>query len=326
MMLIKRLYFHWNVLQAQMISRLIRVLKPRLLFTYDSSNPKDGTGAQVQRILSINCLARYLRIGYLHTGVLDVSTHPLDPFQNDELRRTYVKRLNSIFRIESTTSTFSKQVYLKQLKLSLLAKYAFFSLIRKKSILLRINEPYGVVDFLPECLVQVPPFHLSSQVEPSQIVLHHRRGVGNFAIYHDQKMPRESSQMYFNKCLDEIWTENQKRMTVLVLTDGPPVDLFYPVPISQYSNWVGTPGFDGENIVVKGEDLSLQFMDERFDFEFVYGGDPLEAIAFMSCSQYLITSRSSLSYLGGILNKQGTVFTQSSFWHSPLPNWRVIQS
>lgn len=323
---IKRLRFRLNVLLAQLASRVIRILNPWLILTYDASNPKDGTGAQLQRILSIYCLATYLRLGYLHTKVLDVSTHPLDPFQSEELRRAYVQRINSIFKIESTAFEFSEEIFLKQLKLSFLLKYAFISIIGQKIILLRIDEPYGVVDFLPECLTEIPPFPLNAQVQPLEVVIHHRRGVGNFAIYHNQKLSRESSQKYFNDCLDEIWALNRQRMKVSVLTDGSPVDLIYPVPVSQRSNWIGTPGFDGENIVVKGEDLSLQFTDERFDFSFVYGGDPLEAIAYMSSSRYLITSRSSLSYLGGILNKNGIVFTQSSFWHSPLPNWKIIKS
>ncbi len=322
----KSAYTRCFVLLTRLTSCVIRIFQPRLVLTYDSSNPKDGTGAQLQRILSIYCLATYLRLDYLHTDVSDVSTHPLDPFQNDELRRAYVERVNSIFKIETTTLEFSKEIYLKQLKLFLLLKYAFASFAGRQKILLRINEPYGVVDFLPQCLTHVPPFPLRNIARSSEIVIHHRRGVGNFAIYHGQKLSRESSQLYFNKCLDEIWALNQQRMKVSVLTDGSPIDLIYPVPVSQRSNWVGTPGFDGENIVVKGEDLSLQFKDERFDFEFVYGGDPLEAIASMSLSRYLIISRSSLSYLGGILNKNGVVFTQSSFWHSPLPNWKIIKS
>ena len=56
--------------------------------------------------------------------------------------------------------------------------------------------------------------------------------------------------------------------------------------------------------------------------EVIRGGNPLVAIEIMAHAEFLLMSKSSLSYLGGYLNKQGAVYYPKNFWHRPLPEWK----
>ena len=51
-----------------------------------------------------------------------------------------------------------------------------------------------------------------------------------------------------------------------------------------------------------------------------YGLDSISSIIMMANADALILSKSSFSFLGGILNREGLVFYQD-FWHKPLSRW-----
>jgi hypothetical protein len=50
--------------------------------------------------------------------------------------------------------------------------------------------------------------------------------------------------------------------------------------------------------------------------------EPREALDDFATADVLILSRSSLGYLGGLLNPHGVV-VYASWWHPPLPHWLV---
>jgi hypothetical protein len=66
----------------------------------------DGTGAQIQRILSTYLIASVFKIGYLHSGVVTVQVHPLDPFQDLESLSEYITKLNREFVLPSSSYDF----------------------------------------------------------------------------------------------------------------------------------------------------------------------------------------------------------------------------
>jgi hypothetical protein len=45
----------------------------------------------------------------------------------------------------------------------------------------------------------------------------------------------------------------------------------------------------------------------------------------MTQADVLIMSRSSLSYLAGLLNLKGTVYFPINFWHSPHQSWEKFR-
>jgi hypothetical protein len=67
--------------------------------------------------------------------------------------------------------------------------------------------------------------------------------------------------------------------------------------------------------------LYQYFRSKQVDINVHSGGNPLEAIALMSKSDLLITSRSSLSYVAGLLNSSGTIVAADQFWHPNPDAW-----
>jgi hypothetical protein len=113
---------------------------------------------------------------------------------------------------------------------------------------------------------------------------------------------------------------------IILFTDAPLSSMEFTPPPEQIQNWVGSPNFDGEKIKIGKSQVEDVFSDSGFEIEFVHGGDPLEALAIMANARVLIIGRSSLSYVGGLLNRCGKVIYPRSFWHSPLRTWIRINA
>ena len=77
-------------------------------------------------------------------------------------------------------------------------------------------------------------------------------------------------------------------------------------------------------VTIKSESFSEFHYDCLTKFTVIHGGDPIAALEIMQQTDFLVMSRSSFSYIGGVLNEFGTVFYPPSFWHNPLPTWIQI--
>jgi hypothetical protein len=95
----------------------------------------------------------------------------------------------------------------------------------------------------------------------------------------------------------------------------------YTPPPEQTYLWEGTPGFT--NGVMEVQPLSFNSSTLGVKKVIVHsGGDPVDAILDMATSALLITGRSSLSYIAGLLNSDGIVVSAPQFWHPPLSHWK----
>ena len=311
-----------------LLVRLIMMLKPKIQLSYDNRNPIDGTGAQLQRILGIFCLAKFLNLGYVHNEIKDVSTHALDPFQDDYSRSEFVGRVNKIFDLDSSTTANSRPVFLSKLQLRGLLVESLRSRITHTPVLLNVIEPFGVVDYLPKVYEGIPfidfGFDESVTSRFDQIVIHYRHGVGGFAKYHKQSISRQLQDSYYLDCIDLLKQKVNQGEKILLFTDAPISALDFAPPPNQVRNWVGTPNFDGEKIRINKSQVGAIFQSSGLNIEYIHGGDPLEALAIMANAKILIIGRSSFSYVGGLLNKHGQVYYPGSFWHSPLRGWKRI--
>jgi hypothetical protein len=298
--------------------------------SYDNRNPKDGTGAQLQRFIGIYCLAQYLELNYYHQGLLDVSTHPLDPFQTNESRKEFVAKVNKVFNFPSSLPEKSVQVFIGKLHTSDLLFFGLKSRILGRRYHLKIVEPFGVLDVVPQIYRLVPEidFDMGKDVQEKygQVIIHYRQGVGGFANYHKQVISRQIQNEYYLRCLNEIEASEFATKQIYVLTDAPVKEMVYIPPSDQLSNWVDSPKFDGEAIHIRQSEIHKIFEHLSLNIRYLHGGDPLEAIAIMANARTLIIGRSSLSYLGGILNKSGRVIFPDNFWHSPLRDWIRVKS
>lgn len=311
---------------------LIRTFAKNLALTYGSSKSHDGLGAQLHRIVAIYSLARVLNLPYIHTEIKHTTWHPLDNFRDRNDFRAYVNEVNSLFRIESDvfetpklSIDIPKLNFLRLLSLSI--KSRFF----KDQYLLSICEPFGVVDFISNGFELIPEFSRFNQLIANEkfstpnrlITIHYRHGSGNFALYHDQTSPRQLPLNFFNTQLQNALASIDSHDTsVLFVTDAPESDTNFPIPEDQMTLWENTPGFENGILKIKGlpDSIIRGAFGELPNFSIIRGGNPILALILMASSDYLIMSRSSLSYVAGLYCK-GAVYYPHDFWHPPQKNW-----
>lgn len=311
---------------------IIRVTKPKIALTYDSKSKPDGVGAQIQRVLAIKSLSNNLGISYIHTPILSVAIHPLDPYQTGREMKMFLERLNWTFNIESTPGIdelTSIKFAVQRLTFLNLTKAIFISRLRNRLITISCVEPYRVSEFDPnifdKTLLFLPNFK-SAKNEGFNIAVHLRWGIGGMAIQEGEKISRQMELSYFVDLLHKILNElSAISVNVTIYTDAPSGDLLFNPPPEQHTLWENSTGFSNGKLSVVGLDLERQFalLDSRP--KVLRGGDPLLVIQEMAKSDILIMSRSSLSYVAGILNESQNVYFPKSFWHKPLPKWHIVK-
>ena len=306
-----------------------------ICLTYDDTIKRDGVGAQLHRILALFALSKDLEIDYIHTAITDFSIHPLDPFNDLEKQRVFLRNLNSSIHINSTIREISqfRKISVASLNFSILYKYFIISKITRKPTLIAVSEPFGVTDSFPQIYEIInskeyalfhSPIYLrnSNETEMDRIAIHFRWGVGGMAVQPGESKPRELPLEYYFRALQFIITEfNLQDYKVSIYTDAPKTETHFLPLSSQIKNWVNTPNFDNSRVTIKGIDLESEFRNLGYEVEVFSGGDPLFAINEMINSNYLIMSKSSLSYVSGLLNRRGIVIYPREFWHPPLSKW-----
>lgn len=309
---------------------LIRNFCDRIVIVNDSENQSDGSGAQIQRQFANFALSRILRTGYIYNPIQNVAIHPLDPFQTEAEYLEYLKLINTIFAIESDSPSNSsnfRQVELQIPSYTELLLEIFKAIFRKGITVMIINEPYKIVEHFPDTYTQVPGALLhfprkSRSGNRRVIAIHYRQGVGGMAIYPGQSMPREMTHDYFVRVINDIQSEYPGEIFQLdVYTDAPSKQFEYLPPESQKNLWYGSPNFDGNRILINSNSFSHLASLTGLQPNVISGGNPIEAILGMACSEFLVMGKSSLSYVSAILNSSGTVYYPPNFWHRPMKRW-----
>jgi hypothetical protein len=290
---------------------------------------KDGTGAQVQRMMAVAALAETLGRPFLQQEIIDVAIHPLDPFQETKQYEAYLRRLNVLFKVDNSINptVTKKALQIKNLHLRNLLKYALVSAMLKTTTLLEIENPYAVSDLNPDAYKSVSNklgisrvIHELKTPEP-YIAIHYRQGVGGFVTYPGQSIAREMKVAYFKEVIDRFLSKSDfKEAIVHVFTDAPSVKLEFEPPESQQYLWDGSPGYKNgvmqiQPLVFDAESLGVSRVEVHS------GGDPIDAIIMMASASLLILGRSSLSYVAGLLNERAVVVPAPLFWHPPLSGW-----
>lgn len=327
----RSLEFKVKLILIGIVRALTLKSNPSIYIRFDSGNAVDGTGAQLQRLITVYALARYFQFSYCHSHIRQISVHALDPFQTKNLYDEYLSTVNNFIKFSHSQFEFNdaKAIELKEFNF-----FAFLALILKnrfksENVYISLLNPYSVTEFNPEIMTSVRSelsIKSPTNLEPSTIVLHYRQGVGGFAIYPGQKISRETPLLEFQKVLANIFNNfsaNQIKK-IIVLTDAPAKPFDYAPPSDQLILWEGTPGYRNGKMSIMPIDFQVLTADFGVPVEVIRGGDPLDAIRVMASSDFLIMSKSSLSYLGGLLNQHGQVYYSREFWHRPLKHWTVF--
>ena len=326
----KTLYFIGTRVLLLIARGVLRFSRTRLVLSNDTHSKVDGAGAQIQRLLSLYSLSKEIKVGFLRQPFVDVSVHPLDPFQDDRSKADFVAQMNHLFElVEDCPVSESSRFSLQALNVWTLLKFSLLCLRSRSPIVLSVVEAYPITDHYPDIAYGVVDslpnwkVYADSRAQALQrplIAIHYRQGVGGLVLYPGQKIPRELPPSYFYSQLINAFVDYDKNLTVHLFTDAPLDDMVYEPDVQQREHWESTPGFEKGLMQIQGNNLEAYFRDRKIDIAVHRGGNPLDAIAIMSKSDYLITSRSSLSYVAGLLNTSGSVVAADQFWHpSPTP-------
>ena len=312
-----------------LISPIIRIMSKRVYLRYDSELVHDGVGAQVQRIMAIAGLASYIQSNYEHTAISDVTTHPMDPFQESKQRFEFLEKLNSHISPTDNCSkapSSSVSIRIPSLKLNDLFFITLKSALLRQNYLVVTAEVYSIVDSLPFIYSNHRKFlHINFSDNRSEsltrdVCVHFRRGVGGMALYHDQTIPRELPVSYYLNVLEHVKAlEPIDKITVL--TDSPLLDTIYKVNADQIELWENTPGYGDGALHIKGKDIRGDFQTMNVEIEVLVGGDPIESLGILQSAKTLVMSKSSFSYVAALLNVDGRVYYPAGFWHPRQKHW-----
>jgi hypothetical protein len=315
------------------VRRLTYKSNSSMSVTFDSGQAVDGTGAQLQRMISVYALANYFGFHYVHSEIKQVSVHAFDPFQTEELYEKYLVEMNHFIQFNEISHTQQDSIVFTTYRvffwkfMVLLVRNRF----KNRPLYLALLDPYPITEFRSQIMDLIrSQIRLTTRDVPKYshptVVIHYRQGVGGFALYPGQNVPRETSLAQFERALLSVTNESGPKSieSIIVLTDAPTDVTFYRPPTHQQILWEGTPGYS--NGVITIQPIDFGELSEKFDLPIhvIRGGNPLDAIYLMANSDYLLMGKSSLSYLGGIFNNIGEVYFPKNFWHRPLSKWRVF--
>ena len=313
-------------------------MRSSLTFTYNSHKAQDGTGAQLQRIFGIYALSKLVRANYLHSTIENLMIHSLDPFQTEEELKVYLRRLDTAFNLPSSQNLPHKYAYtyeINRLGPVTLFRYLVLSVIRKGHILIKISNPFPVVDLQTNIYLHVQKHFLNrlaleaNTSNLKRIVIHIRRGSNGSDLLPGEMAPRMLPNIYYLTLVNEILEKNcsiGEKMEVLIITDTPNEEITFKPIESQFDNWITEPRLKNGSVTIKGESFSEFQSDYISKLEISHGGDPILAIGQMKTADFLIMSRSALSYVGAILNAEGVIFYPPSYGPKPMPKWIKVRN
>jgi len=298
-----------------------------IYLTYNNESIQDGVGAQVLRIVTIKAISEHYRIGYVHSGISKLIVTQLDPAQTTVEIENYISYLNRVFTFESVRQEFDLAYNLYNLSRRDLVRFCMRAFFSRKRILLRVTIPFYVTNKNPKIFKKTKKFlPIIANKESTgklKIVIHFRVGADSKHIDPGKIEARFIAIDYFEKVVFKIVQESHDReIEVCLLTDAPSETFNYSPPAEQLKEWEKT-GYHVENgmIEIKALDLGESEISKIPGFRVIHGGDPIDALREMSTADFLLMSRSTLSFLGALLNQQGKIIYPPRFGSEPLPGW-----
>ena len=316
----------WIQFKIQIALFLIRfplAQKQKYLYlTYEALNEQDGLGSQLQKIMGVYSVAQYANISYVHTPIQQVMWHPLDLQASELSSEQLLAKYNSVFRFPSAELVqFDNEYINHEISVLKFIRIMYTAVFRRRLTLISITRPYAIVDLDPN-MYKVVKSALSSwptrdsQVEKT-IALHIRQGVPS----------RTLPMKYFEDLLHDIVLEfgYGDNLAITILTDLPSAPRNYEVEESQKALWEAG-GFlsTDRNLPVPESQSFIEFTSLYKNVTVKFGGDVLDALYAMESADHFLMSKSSLSFVGAVLNQKGSIYFPSDFYHPPMQDWKLI--
>ena len=285
-----------------------------LYLAYDNKALTDGAGAQLQRILSIYLIAKAYDLGYVHFGLKRLSYQGAKCLEENKEDPGQIDRYNELFSLPSDTMTSTMNIYE--------VYYITEEIIQQfrgqpGNTLLLVQLAGAIVDNNPGLLAMgcnVFPWTIRPVIygRPVVVAIHVRRGE-LFVVDSDRMLPNS----YYVDCMKAL------------------ADIFGRLGIT-YEFHLHTEVVK-KAVVVTGEThgicgriqgaVELRPSDNCLeDFSAIPGivwhinEYPVDTLKALVLADVLLASRSSFSYVAGILKCRGAVLFHP-FWHSLAPGW-----
>ena len=290
--------------------------------TYDPTTT-DGVGSQLLRIDVLYALSRALHVQYIDTPIGHVGYQGFLPLLSGRNDPDFTARYNAFFALPSDDFDFAS---CERVRIHILTEAKVEDHRRRagamgRPVLLEAIHHYGYTDRHPaafHAVRAVSPYRECRASGPIRVCIHLRRGDNGVPGRTDTAQRLLPNGYYLHVC-----------STVLdaLRRHGAPfvVRLHTEVPTRRYTLYPDTPGLYfrlDEPATVDPSDYTLDEFEALPNLEMVLNVDAREALDDFATADVLILSRSSLGYVGGLLNPYGVV-VYAPWWHPPLPDWLV---
>jgi len=303
-----------------------------LFLEYDPQRIKDGYFSQLQRQIGIFSVSKIFRCEYLHSEIKDLTVTQLDDFQSRKTIDEFLKKMNAIYKLPSSKRIPYRPKRIKLLSLSLreLLKLKLSSYFIKRDTIVSLTLPYGIIEkklFINQLPRTIDNFSVPSSKATNResIVLHIRRGVNIEHVVPGEKSQRVLNDEYFLNVAKNIVSDYQlsKNALVIILTDAPSEMITYkPLPKDR-EVWEKEFIDSKRNGGIEIEGHKFASFENFFghNLQILRGGNLQSCVELMASADHFVMSRSSMSYVGALLNTNGKVYFPPDFWHKPLKNW-----
>lgn len=299
-------------------------LREKLVLTYDNTRLKDGVGAQLQRIYGIYSISRLLGFSYLHSPLSYVGYQGLCALEENAAEPEFHQEFNNLFQIQSDvvlTGDFQKVklVHISMETLRPLVAMARGSNKGARPILVQLTLPYGIADCFPDCYEvckAISPFASSVRKGRAlRVAIHVRRGE-LLVLDSDRMLP---NAYYVNvaqniaQALEALKLDYQMELH----TEIPRKEFIVQADHHGISHRISAPAAVSPEMCGLGE-FSVLANLVRYVNESAF-----DCLRKLATADILVMSRSSFSYLAGILNRNGVIMYHP-FWHCPLSPWITV--
>ena len=329
---------------------LIRLSANKVTVVFDNERaPVDGIGAQIQRQWSVMLLARYMNWSFQGAPITDLMLRSSD-FREEKNKDDIIRLVNQI--IESfQTAAFTRisrdvKAHKVEIKIDdngfslLLKKYprlfltvcAFFVGVFRLNLRIVLVDGFFLTNRVPDIYDLLDVRAINRAIEYSvnvnkldkgilNIVLHIRRGEVNSRFFSHELSQRYTPTESFSEIVQDLLDMNlqkQNRYTITVLTDAPTKKSYASQEFLDINLWESQLGI-GNDFEIELE--SFDDLKKKHPSTMVRNDlDSITSLCMMIEADVLVMSKSSFSFVAGVLNRSGLVVYQD-FWHQPLSRW-----
>lgn len=300
-------------------------LHKHLVLTYDNTR-HDGVGAQLHRIYGIYSISRLLGASYFHSPLAGVDYQGLAALEGNAADPAFHHEFNDLFQIKSDALPADDwpTIHLPSISLAVFQQLAaMFDLDKTggRPSLVRLVMPFGIADRFPDCYEAckaISPFPAPASVRegrPLRVAVHVRRGE-LLVLDSDRMLPNA----YYIRVAQRI------ALMLEALEIDYQIELHTEVPSTEFTVRPEHHGIFQRitaPVVVRPEMWRLDEFSVLPQLVHCVNGRAIECLRQLATADVLVMSRSSFSYLGGILNRNGIVLYHP-FWHRAPSSWMTV--